>query len=46
MNKLLVSDELWEVIASLLPPERPKPWDERLHLADRKVFTWIVFVLI
>jgi len=25
MAKMLVSDELWEMIAPLLPPEPPKP---------------------
>src|SRR5262245_29207196 len=45
MNKLLVSDELWAVIAPLLPPEPPKPKGGRPRLEDRKVLTGIIFVL-
>ncbi|HEV8190245.1 MAG TPA: transposase, partial [Ktedonobacterales bacterium] len=45
MSKLLASDELWAVIAPLLPPEPPKPMDGRPRLDDRKVLTGIIFVL-
>jgi len=40
-----VSDELWAVIAPLLPPEPPKPKGGRPRLDDRKVLTGIIFVL-
>src|SRR6185312_1746079 len=45
MSKLLVSDDLWAVIAPLLPAEAPKPRGGRPRLDDRKVFTGIIFVL-
>ena len=45
MSKPLVSDELWAVIAPLLPPEPPKPKGGRPRLADRAALTGIVFVL-
>ena len=45
MSKPLVSDELWEVIAPLLPPERPKPNGGRPPVADRAALTGIIFVL-
>jgi transposase len=45
MSKLLVSDELWAVIAPLLPPEPPKARGGRPRLDDRKVLTGIIFVL-
>jgi transposase len=45
MSKLLVSDELWAVIAPLLPPEPPKLQGGRPRLDDRKVLTGIIFVL-
>src|SRR5262249_35611150 len=45
MSKLLVSDELWAVIAPLLPPEPPKPQGGRPRLDDRRVLTGIIFVL-
>src|SRR5687767_4746020 len=40
MSKPLVSDELWEAIAPLLPPERPKP-----RVPDRACLAGIIFVL-
>ena len=45
MSKPLVSDELWAVIAPLLPPEPPKPKGGRPRLSDRAALTGIVFVL-
>ena len=45
MSKPLVSDELWELIAPLLPPERPKPKGGRPRVSDRAALTGILFVL-
>ena len=45
MKKRLVSDELWNTIAPLLPPERPKPKGGRPRVSDSAALTGIVFVL-
>jgi transposase len=45
MGKLLVSDELWAVVAPLLPPELPKPKGGRPRISDRAALTGILFVL-
>ena len=45
MAKPLVSDELWELIQPLLPPEPPKPKGGRPRVPDRKALTGILFVL-
>ena len=45
MAKLLVSDDLWAVIAPLLPPEPAKPKGGRPRLPDRAALTGILFVL-
>ena len=45
MSKPLVSDELWEVIAPLLPAKRPNPKGGRPPVADRAALTGIIFVL-
>ena len=45
MAKLLVPDDLWAVIAPLLPPERPKPKGGRPPIPDRAALTGILFVL-
>jgi transposase len=45
MSKPLVSDELWALVAPLLPPEPPKPKGGRPRLADRAALTGIIFVL-
>jgi len=45
MSKELVSDELWELIEPLLPPEPPKPKGGRPRIDDRAALTGIVFVL-
>src|SRR3982751_447865 len=45
MSNRLVSDELWEVIAPLLPPEPPKPKGGRPRVPDRAALTGILFVL-
>ena len=45
MPKPLVTDELWEMIEPLLPPEPPKPKGGRPRLSDRAALTGILFVL-
>lgn len=45
MSKPLVSDELWAVVAPLLPQERPKPKGGRPRITDRAALTGILFVL-
>ena len=45
MAKLLVSDELWSVVAPLLPKPRPKKKPGRPPIPDRACLTGIVFVL-
>ena len=40
-----VTDELWALVAPLLPPEPPKPKGGRPRVDDRKVLTGILFVL-
>ena len=45
MAKELLPDELWEVIAPLLPPARPKPKGGRPPISDRAALTGILFVL-
>jgi transposase len=45
MSKPLVSEELWNVIAPLLPPEPPKPKGGRPRVPDRAALTGIIFVL-
>jgi transposase len=45
MSKPLVSDELWDLIAPLLPPEPPKPKGGRPRVPDRAALTGILFVL-
>ena|SRR5215207_8846987 len=45
MSKPLVSDELWEVVEPLIPPEPPKPKGGRPRVPDRACLTGIVFVL-
>ena len=45
MAKLLVTDELWEVIKPLLPEEPPKPKGGRPRVPDRATLTGILFVL-
>jgi transposase len=43
--KPLVSDELWALVAPLLPPEPPKPKGGRPRISDRAALTGIIFVL-
>jgi transposase len=43
--KPLVSDELWALVAPLLPPEPPKPKGGRPRIPDRAALTGIIFVL-
>src|ERR671931_496102 len=45
MSKPLVSDELWNAIAPLLPPESPKPKGGRPGVPDRAALAGIIFVL-
>jgi transposase len=45
MSKPLVSDELWAIVAPLLPPEPPKPKGGRPRVPDRACLTGIIFVL-
>ena len=45
MAKPLVTDELWNVIEPLLPPEPPKPQGGRPRVSDRAALTGIIFVL-
>ncbi len=45
MAKPLVSDELWAVVAPLLPAEPPKPKGGRPRVPDRACLTGIIFVL-
>lgn len=45
MSKPLVSDELWTVVAPVLPAERPKPKGGRPRISDRAALTGILFVL-
>jgi transposase len=45
MAKELVTDEPWETIEPLLPPEPPKPKGGRPRIDDRAALTGIVFVL-
>ncbi len=41
----LVSDELWALVAPLLPPPRPRPKGGRPPVDDRKALAGILFVL-
>lgn len=45
MSKPLVSDELWALVAPLLPPEPPKPKGGRPRVPDRAALTGSIFVL-
>jgi transposase len=45
MAKPLVSDDLWAVVAPLLPLEPPKPKGGRPRVPDRACLTGIIFVL-
>jgi transposase len=45
MSRPLVSDELWALVAPLLPSEPPKPKGGRPRVSDRAALTGIIFVL-
>lgn len=45
MSKPLVTDELWAVLAPLLPPEPPKPKGGRPRYDDPAALAGIIFVL-
>jgi transposase len=45
MYETLVSDELWEIIEPLLPPDPPKEKGGRPRIPNRNVFAGIVYVL-
>ena len=45
MAKPLLSDELWQIIEPLLPPEAPKTSGGRPRISNRDVLRGILFVL-
>src|SRR5919202_2417829 len=45
MAKELVTDELWEIVEPLLPPEPPRPRGGRPRVPNRAALTGIIFVL-
>jgi transposase len=45
MSKPMVADDLWAIVAPLLPPEPPKPKGGRPRVPDRACLTGILFVL-
>ena len=45
MARTYVSDELWEEVKALLPPERPKPKGGRPTIPARQCLVGIVFLL-
>src|ERR671910_3590353 len=45
MSKPLLPDDLWVIVAPLLPPEPPKPKGGRPRIPDRAALTGILFVL-
>lgn len=45
MPKPLVTDELWAVVETLLPRQRPKPKGGRPRIDDRAALTGVLFVL-
>jgi len=45
MARQWVTDELWDAIEPLLPPEPPKPQGGRPRIPDRRCLMGIVFVL-
>ena len=45
MAKPVLSEELWQVISPLLPPEPPKPKGGRPRVPDRASLTGILYVL-
>jgi transposase len=45
MAKPLVSDDLWAIVAPLLPPVPPRPKGGRPRVPDRAALTGIIFVL-
>ena len=45
MARPLLPDDLWDAIAPLLPPPRPRPKGGRRPIANRAALTGILFVL-
>jgi transposase len=45
MAKPFVSDELWAIVAPLLPARLPRPKGGRTSVDDRAALTGILFVL-
>ena len=45
MARQWVTDDLWDQVQPLLPPEPPKPKGGRPRVSDRRCLTGIVFVL-
>jgi transposase len=43
--RALLDDKLWNLLAPLLPPEKPKPKGGRPRVPDRAALTGILFVL-
>ncbi|KQO53230.1 hypothetical protein ASF08_18440 [Methylobacterium sp. Leaf85] len=44
-GQTLLPDDLWDEIAPLLPPPRPRPKGGRRPIANRAALTGILFVL-
>lgn len=45
MARLIVSDELWSLVAPLLPQTEPSPLGGRPRVGDRAALTGILFIL-
>lgn len=45
MARLLIPDDVWQLIEPLLPPHPPRPKGGRPLIADRDVLTGILFML-
>jgi transposase len=45
MSKLLVTDDLWELVEPLLPKHKPRPKGGKPPVDDRVCLTGILFVL-
>jgi transposase len=45
MATVVLSDDLWAIIAPLLPPDPPKPKGGRPRLDDRRALNGVLFIL-